>query len=371
MNTKTDIHTDKNKVAGFNFSENMTYPDFKNTNKTEAVSKWLINWIEEGLQNGSIKPNYLLPSKAEMAYTLGVSIGTIQNAIRYVEDLGYLESKQCIGTIIKGKGNSQNIRKLTSKREMAFEMIKKHIAESKYKIGSILPSIRAFAKITNVSLNTIRLALNTITTSGIAEYTDKHELMLKSLDFTYNEKTQQTLVLKIKEDLKNYIKAELETGDKIAPHEELAEKFHVSIKTIHDAIKSLCYDGILISRRGKYGTSVVRKPSNADIVVKPEMSIFASAEQTAFYFYEKTQNKIKQMIINNYEIGSKLPSIKEMSEILDVSPNIVRKALNNLANDGCLKFSRGRYGGTFVVDIPETDEVPYKWLAINTDNITN
>ena len=124
MNTKSEINADKHEVVHFNFNENMTYPDFKNTNKSDAVSKWLVNWLEEGLQNGNIKPNSLLPSKAEMAYTLGVSIGTIQNAIRYVEDLGYLESKQCIGPIVKGKGNSQNVRKLTSKREMAFEMIK-------------------------------------------------------------------------------------------------------------------------------------------------------------------------------------------------------------------------------------------------------
>ena len=368
MQTKSNINTEKHQVVSMNFNENMTYPDLKNTNKTEAVSKWLIDQIEEGLKNGSIKPDYLLPPKSEIAYTLGVSIGTVQNAIRYVEDLGYLESKQCVGTIIKDPNNhTNNVRKLTSKREMAFEMIKKHIVENKYKIGSILPSIRALAKMTNVSLNTIRLALNTITTSGIAQYNDKHELKLKTLDFTYDEKSQQTLVIKIKEDLKNYIKSELETGDKIAPHEELAEKFNVSIKTIHDAVKSLCDEGILISRRGRYGTTVVRKPSNADITVKPELSIFASAEETAFYFYEKIQNKIKQMIINNYEIGSKLPSIRELSEILDISPNIVRKALNNLANDGCLKFSRGRYGGTFVVDMPETDELPYKWLAINTE----
>ena len=368
MNTKSNTITGKNKVIDFNFNENMTYPDLKNTNKTEAVSKWLINFIETGLKDGSIKHDYLLPSKADIAYALGVSIGTVQNAIRYVEDLGYLESKQCIGTIIKNRNNANNVRKLTSKREMAFEMIKKHIVENKYKIGSILPSIRTLAKLTNVSLNTIRLALNTITTSGIAQYNDKHELKLKTLDFTYDEKSQQTLVLKIKEDLKNYIKDELNIGDKIAPHEELAKKFDVSIKTIHDAVKALCEDGILISRRGRYGTSVKRKPSDADITVKPELSIFASAEETAFYFYEKTQNKIKQMIIDNYEIGSKLPSIREMSEILDISPNIVRKALNNLANDGCLKFSRGRYGGTFVIDIPESDEVPYKWIAINTEN---
>ena len=71
------------------------------------------------------------------------------------------------------------------------------------------------------------------------------------------------------------------------------------------------------------------------------------------------------MIAENYEIGSKLPSITELSKQLDLSPNTIRKAFHNLAREGYLAFSRGRYGGTFVIDIPETDEQAFKWLAVN------
>ena len=77
------------------------------------------------------------------------------------------------------------------------------------------------------------------------------------------------------------------------------------------------------------------------------------------------QNKIKKIIINNYDIGSKLPSINELSKMLDVNKNTIRKALNNLAEDGILRFSRGRYGGTYVISMPETNEQTYRWLAIN------
>ena len=80
---------------------------------------------------------------------------------------------------------------------------------------------------------------------------------------------------------------------------------------------------------------------------------------------EKTQNIIKKMISQDYEIGAKLPSIMSLAKQLDVSPNTVRKAFHNLAKDGYLAFSRGRYGGTFVIDIPETEEETYKWLAVN------
>ena len=95
------------------------------------------------------------------------------------------------------------------------------------------------------------------------------------------------------------------------------------------------------------------------------MSIFAPAQQTALYHYEKIQQKIENIIIENYDIGSKLPSINEFATGLDVSPNIIRKALNNLAKDGILRFTRGRYGGTYVINLPQAEEQAFKWLAVN------
>ncbi len=99
--------------------------------------------------------------------------------------------------------------------------------------------------------------------------------------------------------------------------------------------------------------------------MKPETSIFASAKDTAFYHYEKTQNYLKRMIATEYEVGDKLPSIQELSKSLDLSPNTIRKAFHNLAKEGYLVFSRGRYGGTFVIDIPEVESQTFKWLAVN------
>ena len=71
------------------------------------------------------------------------------------------------------------------------------------------------------------------------------------------------------------------------------------------------------------------------------------------------------MIAENYAIGQKLPSIMELSKQMDLSPNTIRKAFHNLAKEGYLAFSRGRYGGTFVIDVPEMEEQVFKWLAVN------
>ena len=334
----------------------------------------MMQWIENGLKNHNLELNNLLPSKAEFAYFLGVSVGTIQNALRYIEDLGYVESKQCIGTIIRDpKSTTANMRKLTSKREIAIDEIKQFIIEHQFKIGQILPSSRTIATIIGCSANTTRLALEYLSTEGIIEHKFKNSKesgwKLKNSNFTIEnistKISQKTLVKKVENDLKGYITNNLKTGDKLPAHAELSRLLKVSIKTIHDALKVLIEEGILLPRRGRYGTTILRLPNEKNISIKKETSIFASAKDTAFYYYEKTQNHIKRMISEKYEIGSKLPSIIELSKEMDLSPNTIRKAFQNLAKEGYLAFSRGRYGGTFVIDIPQTEEAAFKWLAVN------
>ncbi len=346
---------------------NSSLPDLKNITESKAVTigKWLTNVIKT---NKAVKPNTLLPTKPDLAYLLGVSIGTIQNALRYIEDLGFVESKQCIGTIVKDQ-NSGSFRKLTSKREIAISAIKKYIIDNNLQIGTALPSSRIISKSIGCSANTTRLALEYLGTANILEHKFKNSnengWKILSTDFTVDEIEDSTLVKKVENDLKKYITENLKTGDKIPAHAELSKELSVSIKTIHDALKILIDEGTLLARRGRYGTTVLRMPYESNILERPETSIFAPAPETAFYYYERTQNHIKKMIAENYEIGQKLPSITELSKQLDLSPNTIRKAFHNLAKEGYLAFSRGRYGGTFVIDIPETDEQAFKWLAVN------
>lgn len=353
-------------------------PDLKNISesKSVAIGKWLASWISNGLNNGEIEVYNILPSKAEFAYMLGVSIGTIQNALRYIEDLGYVESKQCIGTLVKaGSPNSEagKMRKLTSKRDMASESIKRYIITDGFKIGAQLPSSRTISTIIGYSPNTTRLALEYLSTQGIISHkfrnakdagwvlvSDKFELSAPVRD----EKTE-TLVEIVAKDLENYITNNLKVGDKMPPHSELSKSLKASLKTVHDALKLLIAKGILLPRRGRYGTSVIKLPNASFSAIKLENSIFASAKDTAFYHYEKTQKHLKKMIAEEYEVGDKLPSILELSKTLDLSPNTIRKAFHNLAKEGYLVFSRGRYGGTFVIDIPEIETQAFKWLAVN------
>ncbi len=354
---------------------NLIAPDLKNTGEAKSViiAKWIMKWIDEGIRTNKVSIGSLMPTKPELAYFLGVSIGTVQNALRYVEDFNYVESKQRIGTIIKNKlEKSSGIRKLTSKREIAIQKIKNFIISNRIKAGEYLPSSRVLSEIIGSSVNTTRLALDYLCSVDVLEH-NSHKAMDKgwriiSVDFDKNiskELEQKTLADKVEQDLKNYINKKLKVGDKLPSHSELSNMLKASIKTVHDALKSLIEEGILLARRGRYGTTVIRLPKDLAKYKNMEKSIFAPAQDAAFYYYEKTQNAIKEMIANSYDIGSKLPSIMEFSREMDLSPNTIRKAFQNLAKEGYLVFSRGRYGGTFVVDIPQIGEETFKWLAVS------
>ena len=66
----------------------------------------------------------------------------------------------------------------------------------------------------------------------------------------------------------------------------------------------------------------------------------------------------------NHEAGDKLPSMKELGTTLNVSPNTIRRAVNELVEQGVLFCQRGKHGGIYIVEIPEKEDA-YQWLALN------
>lgn len=325
-------------------------------NKVNKLSSWLIEWIVLSLNCGKIKPYDLLPSKGDLACHIGVSQGTMQNVFRIVEDAGYVESKQRIGTYIKDFKKETSVCKLTSKREMAVDTIKKYLQENAYQKGDILISTRKLSKILGISNTTLISAFKYLLSRGVISK-DENRFIVSDLDFKVNNICSKTLVEKVAENLKDYIQKNLESGSKLPSNSELAKMFKVSLKTIHDSIKLLAKDGLLHPRRGRYGTKV--------------LGSFVGNNVMELYTYEKIEQRIRQYITENCKAGDKLPSIREFAFNLETSEKTVKKALDNLAEDGYVAFTRGRYGGTFVLDIPQTSGEAYKWLAINSDYVSN
>ncbi len=380
--TKNYISFKKSDLKVISINDvDIALPDLKNIfeSKSVVIAKWLIKYIDTGLKSKKFTYNNILPSKAEFAYKLGVSIGTMQNAFRYIEDYGYVESKQCIGTLVKDRSkNVASMRKLTSKRDLASDAIKRYILTGGFKIGSMLPSSRALALIIGFNSNTTRLALESLASKEILEHKYKNAsengFIIKDLNFDISNNINtkaETLVSILVKDIEEYIKNNLKVGDRLPSHMVLSKNFKASIKTVHEALKILQGKNIILSKRGRYGSTVIKIPDTNTMDLKPETSIFAPAKDSAFYHYEKVQNIIKRMINQKYQIGEKLPSIEELSTSLDISPNTIRRALKNLGKDGYLVFSKGRYGGTFVIDIPEMETNTFKWLALNSQYVLN
>ena len=355
-------------------------PDFTSTfePKDSIIKKWIINWILSSISNKSIKENDIIPSKSEISEHLGVSVGTVQNAIRYVEDEGYLKSKQKIGTMISNTSSPiSNILKSTSKRDKAILAIKKIIIQKDYKVGKPIPSTRKMSEFIGLSQNTIRLAYEHLCSTGILE-----SLQMRGNDSNWYLKKQpkiddidtkkiesmvaDTLVIKLTADLKKYLAQNFSIGDKIPSHEDLAKRLNVSVKTIHDCIKQLNKESIVISRRGRYGSILAQNPLKPAFEPLKENSIFAKADEAAFYSYQRVETEIINLINKNYKAGDKLPSMLELASMYDVSTNTIRKALISLEQEGYVTFGRGRFGGTFIIEKPnDTVEEKYQWLSIN------
>lgn len=359
-------------------------PDFDapGATKDTLIAEWLKDWIMAGVRKGQLSENHLLPRKADIAKHLSVSVGTVQNAIRYIEDEGHVESKQRIGTLVRDASNPKHkMRKQTSKRDQAVEAVKQMIIDRGIEINQTLPSAREIAKIIGSAPNTTRLALEYLSSQNVLNSLgnrgNKANWSLKAIpevseDGGNNAIESETLIDQLERDLKQLIAEKYEVNDKLPSHLELSDLFKVSIKTVHDAMKRLSDQGIIRSKRGRYGTYIVRKPDTSKFYSMAE-NIFLPAEDASFYNYEKVEQHLKILIKQNYQVGDKLPSMGSLSKELDVSSNTIRKALQNLAVKNLVSFTRGRYGGTYVTSVPEVDTdadgKPFTWVSINPETV--
>lgn len=349
----------------------------KYSSKDEAIKNWLKEHISNELRLGKIADNTLLPLKSKLAYFFGVGEGTAQNAVRKLEDEGIVISRQRIGTLIitKNSDTTENMTKLTSKRDKVVEQIKILIKKD-YNIGDTLPNMKELEQILNAKRNTIRNAIEYLTfqkyiTPTIdANEDNKTWQIIKEVDeneiknLTTSDVATKTLAQKISLEIEKDITKNCKIGSRIKPINILAKKYNVSEKTAYDAIQILFEKNILQSRRGKYGTIVIKMPNDAFQPTK-ERSIFMPAAEAAIYSYRRIENILRNKIVQEYKVGERLPSMKELAQELDVSTNTIRKAIMDLTADGYLAVSRGKFGGIYILDIPQETTQSFRWLAVN------
>ncbi|GAA3936256.1 FadR/GntR family transcriptional regulator [Microbacterium soli] len=107
----------------------------------------------------------------------------------------------------------------------------------------------------------------------------------------------------------------------------------------------------------------------------------ASAAATAFLHrgrrptntYEETVERLLQAIrLGIIAPAERLPSERDLAELLKVGRNTVREALSTLVEHGYVVSKRGRYGGTFVADaLPERDVAVGRRRELDEEELEN
>jgi len=355
-------------------------PDYKTSKKPkgETVVDWLIGWVKHSLEYGIADFGDFIPSKEDLSKFLEVSPATVQNSIRQVKNLGYLTSKQSIGTCICDF-YSKDIPLAQDELyhgTIAECKIKKIVLDKKIKLNEPIPSIQELSALSTISQNTIRFTLVNLVQKGFLEQVSQKGnkyswIYKKEFNLTQEEISNGildenfTLTHQLVEKIKNYIEKTYKQGDKILPNIVFSNMFNVSIKTVNDAMKILNAKKVILSRRGRYGTVYLGKnePNKSDFLTQERKKPLAT--QKYIYAWQKTLGYLKKYIIENYEIGDKIAPIRELASILNVSPNTIRRALSELFQSGHLVSQRGKTGGIFIMEMPEAQEDAYKWLALN------
>lgn len=358
-------------------------PDFNASKlpKGQQVTNWLVDWVKHSLEIGVADFGDYIPTKEQLALFLGVSSATVQNSIREVKDLGYFISKQSVGTCIADFYSKDINQQDELYRGTITECkIKKIVLDDNISIGSSIPSIVELAQRTDISQNTIRFALVHLAQNG---YLEKVQLKGNKISWIYKkefeltkeeihngiEEEDFTLTHQLVEKIQNYIEKTYKQGDKILPNSSFCAMFDVSIKTVNDAMKILNAKKIVLSRRGRYGTVYLgeAKTHKMDFVSSERKRLNTTPNYS--YSWQKALTHLKKYILENYEAGDKIAPIRELASILNVSPNTIRRALSDLLENGYLVSKRGKLGGIFIIEMPESEQDLYRWLALNPDVI--
>ncbi len=339
----------------------------ENKSKEENAYFWIIEFRKFLLENNLAKTGDLFPSKKDISFFLNLSLGTVQNALRSAENEGYFISKQNMGTTISSP-DIEKPQKMFSKKDKALIEIKRFLVSNNYLKGELLPTVSKLSEEINASVNTTRLAVLELIQRGviIKEVHKRNVLLILNTDVKLSDKEKsgsneiksKSLSKVLKENVKKYISQNYKTGDKIPPNSFFAKHFNVSTRTIHLCMKELAAEKFIYPKRGSSGTIFTNKGDFEKSNVKEE-------KISLNYKWENGYKKIINYIIKNNEAGDKTLSIKEFSKKLNLGEGTVKRAVKELIKDGVLYSQKGKYGGLFVVEMPEKTENSYQWLIIN------
>lgn len=337
------------------------YSESKGSHKTALTLAWMEKFILDGLAEGKIKEGEILPTKQVIAKHLGVGEGTVQIAVRALEDKGLVRCKQRIGTIVYLRDENDNEPKMkfkqTTKRDVLvgkmFDIMRAR------GVGNKLPKIIELSKMFDISTGTVKQALNYLCIKGyLAIKGSGTDLIIRKLPDNADRLTDSyetsILVEKIANIFRDRVRNEYKPGDRLPGTQHYAEEFGVSIKTVYDAMKILNEEGLIKTYKGKYGSVVLGE--NGEFKQDPN-----------FYRWEKLYAALVNRIKNEYKPGMHLPSIKKTAKEFSAGTKTVRRAYDRLFDEGYVV--RGGFRQPPIV-AGVSEERAFKWIAVNPGTVS-
>lgn len=200
--------------------------------KNTTVSEKVVEQIKEMLLNGNLKKGDKLPSERQMAETLEVSRSSVREALKELEIMGLIESKQGEGNFIK-----DNFEDILFEPFSTFFLIKESNAEEILELRNVIEKgtvVLAAERITAEELEDIKNILIT------AENSNSEDELAK-LDLIFHYKIAQASKNFLLQSILNAVSSLIEASIKdIRKNIMIEEKHKEIIKSQHlDIYKAL------------------------------------------------------------------------------------------------------------------------------------
>ncbi len=221
--------------------------------------------------------NEIIPSVIELAHEIKTSTNTCRLAVMELIREGVLRKEiykknvmLFLNSKIKLTEKEKNEIKNRNLVKILKEKIKKHIVQN-YKTGDKIPTNLEFAKMFNVSVRTVNIAMKELNkdktilsrrgnygsvflnTNSKDTRSEKSMFMSgpkqkKEVKKNYSYKWESAYT-----NIKQYILKNHEAGDKILSMMQFATMLNTSVTTVKKAVSELSKEGILYAQKVKYG----------------------------------------------------------------------------------------------------------------------
>ncbi|NIY65515.1 GntR family transcriptional regulator [Streptomyces malaysiensis] len=217
-------------------------PDCPTANKTDRVEQFILTQINEG----RYKPGDLVPTGAELARRLDVSLSTAGDALRRLKDHGVLHGGPGkAGTRVAGAGQKPP-RTTAERASQVAAAIRKQIQDGKYPPGTLLPSNHKLAQEHQVPEHVIVHVIKVLAADGVVETLGSVGKLVRDPKGTTGDRQllskSEQFIAALRDDILNRTWS---PGDLLPSSVKLAQRYGLGQTTVVKSLPKLRAEGLL------------------------------------------------------------------------------------------------------------------------------